>query len=80
MTFEAIPPAPSPAPVAAFDLALPRKRMASTVLLFDESDRVLGVTGAVTFECGWRGCYGSSAVAGSGCDNGSRSPCGAADT
>ena len=43
MTFEATPPAPSAVPVAAFDLALPRKRMASTVLLFDESDRVLVV-------------------------------------
>jgi 8-oxo-dGTP pyrophosphatase MutT (NUDIX family) len=29
--------------VAAFDLALPRKRMASRVLLFDVSDRVLAV-------------------------------------
>jgi 8-oxo-dGTP diphosphatase len=28
-------------PVTAFDLALPRKRMASTVLFFDEADRVL---------------------------------------
>ena len=30
-------------PVAEFDLALPRKRMASTVLLFDEAGRVLVV-------------------------------------
>lgn len=35
--------AASTAPVAEFDLALPRKRMASTVLLFDESGRVLVV-------------------------------------
>jgi 8-oxo-dGTP diphosphatase len=41
MTSDAIQPAPLAVPVAAFDLALPRKRMASTVLLFDEADRVL---------------------------------------
>jgi 8-oxo-dGTP pyrophosphatase MutT (NUDIX family) len=43
MTSEATSPVPSAVPVAEFDLALPRKRMASTVLLFDESDRVLVV-------------------------------------
>jgi hypothetical protein len=36
MTSEATSPVPSAVPVAEFDLALPRKRMASTVLLFDE--------------------------------------------
>lgn len=43
MTSQAMSQAGSAIPVAAFDLALPRKRMASTVLLFDESDRVLVV-------------------------------------
>ena len=43
MTSEATPPPVPAVPVAAFDLALPRKRMASTVLFFDESDRVLVV-------------------------------------
>jgi 8-oxo-dGTP diphosphatase len=43
MTSDATSQALSATPVAAFDLALPRKRMASTVLLFDESDRVLVV-------------------------------------
>jgi hypothetical protein len=43
MSSDAISPAPLAVPVAAWDLALPRKRMASTVLLFDEADRVLVV-------------------------------------
>ncbi|GIM81082.1 NUDIX domain-containing protein [Winogradskya consettensis] len=43
MTSEATPHAGPGVPVAAFDLALPRKRMASTVLLFDDLDRVLVV-------------------------------------
>lgn len=43
MSSEATSRPVSAVPVAAFDLALPRKRMASTVLLFDESDRVLVV-------------------------------------
>jgi 8-oxo-dGTP diphosphatase len=43
MTSEPTSPAAPTVPVATFDLALPRKRMASTVLLFDESDRVLVV-------------------------------------
>lgn len=43
MNSEATSQPVSAVPVAAFDMALPRKRMASTVLLFDESDRVLVV-------------------------------------
>ena len=43
MTSEANSQPASAVPVAAFDLALPRKRMASTVLLFDDLDRVLVV-------------------------------------
>ncbi|WP_370319128.1 NUDIX domain-containing protein [Actinoplanes sp. ATCC 53533] len=43
MTSETTSQAAPAVPVAEFDAALPRKRMASTVLLFDESDRVLVV-------------------------------------
>jgi len=43
MTSETTSQAAPVVPVAEFDVALPRKRMASTVLLFDESDRVLVV-------------------------------------
>jgi 8-oxo-dGTP diphosphatase len=43
VTSEATSQPASAVPVAAFDLALPRKRMASTVLLFDDLDRVLVV-------------------------------------